>query len=111
MDRKQNKRERLKDLLSWLSAHPSVTEPDRASEFTWDAFHSLSLTENAAACIGSTLRDHAEADCINRVVGSLSCLLDTIGNCETEERNQKALLWIDVIRFASEAQHIIESVH
>jgi hypothetical protein len=76
-------------IVEWLVAHPCVMDVDGASE-------------RLLAVIGNLAADKSTPE-FTAIVDLLNELVDTVGNCETEERHLKGKLWSEIVARAEDA--------
>ena len=89
----RSERAKLMNLLGWVAGHPEVADVDDAAERTLSAIGDLALADDLPA------EDHLILESLGELLNEL---VETVGNCETEERNLKALLWSQAAADAGE---------
>lgn len=90
MEQLDLRQDNLARLFGWIAAHPCVSDVDEAAERILGALTRFADTGNG----------HADSD---DLIDLLNQLLDTVGNCETEERHLKSELWSQIALRAAEA--------
>ena len=94
-------RKKLVSLLAWVAAHPDVADIDTAAEQALSAIEEMTSSADLPV---------ADVRAIQTIGDVLNDLVDTVGSCETEERNLKRLLWSQAVSSAAAARRALKWV-